>query len=224
MPVLFHRHRQERAASVDYDAPCPTPNELGVSQPHTFVIGRKLTPFIGRDKELGLLVRRWESVRAGPSEQTFLTCQSDHCVARDPCVVTNCWPRFDSAACFAALLGTPENGRWLIAPALAPLCVTRRYRPGTLVLETEFKTESGSAVILDFMPPADGAELVRIVVGRSGLLDFRTEYVARFDYGSTVGSSTRRDQEGGFCRPSCLPRRIVDSVNARGHCDTTVAL
>src|ERR1700722_2667574 len=71
-------------------------------------------------------------------------------------------------------------------PALAPVGVTRRYRPGTLVLETEFKAESGRAVILDFMPPADGAELVRIVVGQSGRVDFRTEFVARFDYGSTV--------------------------------------
>ena len=113
-------------------------------------------------------------------------CKSAALVGSDGSIDWLCWPRFDSAACFAALLGTPENGRWLIAPALASLGVTRRYRPGTLVLETEFKTESGRAVILDFMPPADGAELVRIVVGRSGRVDFRTEYVARFDYGSTV--------------------------------------
>ena len=113
-------------------------------------------------------------------------CKSAALVGSDGSIDWLCWPRFDSAACFAALLGTPENGRWLIAPALAPLGVTRRYRPGTLVLETEFKTESGRAVILDFMPPADGAELVRIVVGRSGRVDFRTEFVARFDYGSTV--------------------------------------
>ena len=113
-------------------------------------------------------------------------CKSAALVGSDGSIDWLCWPRFDSAACFAALLGTPENGRWLIAPALAPLGVTRRYRPGTLVLETEFKTESGRAVILDFMPPADGAELVRIVMGRSGRVDFRTEYVARFDYGSTV--------------------------------------
>ena len=93
---------------------------------------------------------------------------------------------FRLAACFAALLGTPENGRWLIAPALAPLGVKRRNRPSTLVLETEFKTESGRAAIFDFMPPADGAELVRIVVGRSGRVDFRTEFVAGFDDGSTV--------------------------------------
>ena len=113
-------------------------------------------------------------------------CKSAALVGSDGSIDWLCWPRFDSAACFAALLGTPENGRWLIAPTLAPLGVTRRYRPGTLVLETEFKTESGRAVILDFMPPADGAELVRIVVGRSGRVDFRTEFVARFDYGSTV--------------------------------------
>jgi GH15 family glucan-1,4-alpha-glucosidase len=113
-------------------------------------------------------------------------CKSAALVGSDGSIDWLCWPRFDSAACFAALLGTPENGRWLIAPALAPFGVTRRYRPGTLVLETEFKTESGRAVIVDFMPPADGAELVRIVVGRSGRVDFRTEFVARFDYGSTV--------------------------------------
>ena len=97
-----------------------------------------------------------------------------------------CWPRFDSAACFAALLGSSENGRWLIAPTLAPLAVKRCYRPGTLILETEFQTETGRAAILDFMPPADGADLVRIVMGRSGRVDFRTEYVARFNYGATV--------------------------------------
>ena len=113
-------------------------------------------------------------------------CKSAALVGSDGSIDWLCWPRFNSAACFAALLGTPENGRWLIAPALAPLGVKRRYRPGTLVLETEFKTESGRAAILDFMPPADGAELVRIVVGRSGRVDFRTEFVARFDYGSTV--------------------------------------
>ena len=76
--------------------------------------------------------------------------------------------------------------RCLISPTLASLGVKRRYRPGTLVLETEFQTETGRAAILDFMPPADGANLVRIVIGRSGRVDFRTEYVARFDYGATV--------------------------------------
>ena len=93
------------------------------------------------------------------------------------------WPRFDSAACFAALLGTSDNGRWLIAPKQPAARRERRYRPGTLVLETEFQTETGRAAIIDFMPPADGANLVRIVIGRSGRVDFHTEFVAR----STTG-------------------------------------
>ena len=113
-------------------------------------------------------------------------CKSAALVGSDGSIDWLCWPRFDLAACFAALLGTPENGRWLISPTLAPLGVKRRYRPGTLVLETEFQTDTGRAAILDFMPPADGANLVRIVMGRSGRVDFRTEYVARFDYGATV--------------------------------------
>ena len=113
-------------------------------------------------------------------------CKSAALVGSDGSIDWLCWPRFDSAACFAALLGTPGNGRWLIAPAVPPRAVKRRYRPGTLVLETEFDTETGVAALVDFMPPADGSDLVRIVIGRSGRVDFRTEYVARFNYGSTV--------------------------------------
>ena len=72
-------------------------------------------------------------------------CRTAALVGRDGSIDWLCWPRFDSAACFAALLGTADNGRWLIAPPDAPLAVNRRYRPGTLVLETEFQTESGRA-------------------------------------------------------------------------------
>src|SRR5580693_8225959 len=110
-------------------------------------------------------------------------CETAALVGRDGSIDWLAWPRFDSAACFAALLGTSENGRWVIAPIVAPLAVKRRYRPGTLILETEFQTETGCAAILDFMHPADGADLVRIVTGRSGSVDFRTELVARFGYG-----------------------------------------
>jgi GH15 family glucan-1,4-alpha-glucosidase len=113
-------------------------------------------------------------------------CKSAALVGSDGSIDWLCWPRFDSAACFAALLGTPDNGRWLIAPTLAPRAVKRRYRPGTLVLETEFQTETGSAALVDLMPPADGADLVRIVFGRAGRVDFRIEFVARFNYGATV--------------------------------------
>jgi GH15 family glucan-1,4-alpha-glucosidase len=120
-------------------------------------------------------------------------CKTAGLVGRDGSVDWLCWPRFDSSACFAALLGTPENGRWLIAPVGTPHKVTRRYRPGTLVLETEFETPTGRAALIDFMPPTDGATLVRIVVGRSGRVAFRTEFVVRFNYGATVPWVSRRD-------------------------------
>jgi GH15 family glucan-1,4-alpha-glucosidase len=113
-------------------------------------------------------------------------CRAAALVGRDGSIDWLCWPRFDSAACFAALLGTVENGRWLLAPSQPVLAVSRRYRPGTLVLETEFQTETGRAVIVDFMPLEDGAHLVRIVVGGSGRVDFRNEFVVRFNYGATV--------------------------------------
>jgi GH15 family glucan-1,4-alpha-glucosidase len=113
-------------------------------------------------------------------------CKALALVGRDGSIDWLCWPRFDSPACFAALLGAVENGRWLIAPTQAGHTVTRHYRAGTLILETEFQTESGAATLIDFMPPGDGGYLVRIVVGQSGSVDFRTEFVARFNYGSTV--------------------------------------
>src|SRR5262249_12544067 len=110
-------------------------------------------------------------------------------VGRDCSIDWLCWPRFDSPGCFAALLGTTENGRWLIAPKSAPIGINRRYRPGTLILETEFETDTGCALIIDFMPPADGADLVRIIVGRSGRVDFQTELVLRFNYGASASSA-----------------------------------
>ena len=113
-------------------------------------------------------------------------CKTVALVGRDGSIDWLCWPRFDSAACFAALLGNADNGRWLIAPKDPVLGAERRYRPGTLVLETEFQTATGSAAVIDFMPPADGAHLVRIVVGRSGRVDFQTELVVRFNCRASV--------------------------------------
>src|SRR5262249_5774700 len=113
-------------------------------------------------------------------------CKTAALVGRDGSIDWLCWPRFDSSACFAALLGQADNGRWLIAPKDSPLGTKRRYRPGTLVLETEFQIATGSSAVIDFMPPADGADLVRIVVGRSGRVGFATELVARFNYGASV--------------------------------------
>jgi GH15 family glucan-1,4-alpha-glucosidase len=122
-------------------------------------------------------------------------CKTAALVGRDGSIDWLCWPRFDSSACFAALLGTTENGRWLIAPKSAPVSINRRYRPGTLILETVFETDAGCAAIIDFMPPADGADLVRIIVGRSGQVVFQTELVARFNYGASVPWVNRLDDD-----------------------------
>jgi GH15 family glucan-1,4-alpha-glucosidase len=134
-------------------------------------------------------------------------CKTAALVGRDGSIDWLCWPRFDSAACFAALLGEADNGRWLIAPKHPPLGVRRRYRPGTLVLETEFQTETGSAAVIDFMPPADGADLVRIVLGRSGQVVFQTELVVRFNYGATVPWVSRLDD--GSIDAIAGPERLV---------------
>ena len=121
-------------------------------------------------------------------------CQTAAMIGRDGSVDWLCWPRFDSAACFAALLGTPEHGRWLIAAADPKARVTRRYRDDTLILETDFETPDGAATLIDFMPVQEGAHhLVRIVTGRRGQLAMRTELVLRFDYGATVPWVTRAD-------------------------------
>jgi GH15 family glucan-1,4-alpha-glucosidase len=98
-----------------------------------------------------------------------------------------CLPRFDSGACFAALLGKEENGRWALEPTDAAQRVSRRYRGETLILETEWETSTGVARVIDFMPPRETSpEVVRIVEGIRGRVQMRTELVIRFDYGSIV--------------------------------------
>ncbi|HYF28199.1 MAG TPA: glycoside hydrolase family 15 protein [Baekduia sp.] len=108
-------------------------------------------------------------------------------VGRDGAVDWLCVPRFDSPACFAALLGGPEHGRWLVGPAQGGPCARRRYRPGTLVLESEFETADGVVRVVDCMPPRGGQiELVRLVEGLAGTVTMRSELVMRFDYGRVV--------------------------------------
>ena len=98
-----------------------------------------------------------------------------------------CLPRFDSPACFAALLGEPEHGRWLLAPSATIQGIQRRYRDDSLVLETEFQTHRGRVRVIDFMPVSDRRwDVVRIVEGLSGTVTMRTELIVRFDYGSIV--------------------------------------
>ncbi|TQJ06938.1 GH15 family glucan-1,4-alpha-glucosidase [Kribbella jejuensis] len=105
-----------------------------------------------------------------------------------------CFPRFDSPACFAALLGTDDNGHWRIAPQDADAISSRHYRGDTLVLETEWSTPGGSVRVIDFMPPRDAApDVVRIVEGISGSVEMRSELKLRFDYGHVVPWVRRSD-------------------------------
>ena len=105
-----------------------------------------------------------------------------------------CLPRFDSGACFAALLGDERNGRWLIAPADRQARATRRYVDDTLILETTWETEGGAVRVLDFMPPrGEAPDVVRIVEGVSGRVEMRMELAIRFDYGRVVPWVRRLD-------------------------------
>ncbi len=98
-----------------------------------------------------------------------------------------CFPRFDSGACFAALLGTKEHGHWSLAPESSPIRTTRKYRDNTLILETIHETESGAIRVIDFMPPeAVPPSIVRIVEGMHGTVDVRSDLAIRFDFGRIV--------------------------------------
>src|SRR5260221_8247335 len=97
-------------------------------------------------------------------------------VSRDGSIDWLCVPRFDSGACFAALLGSPKHGRWLIAPAGEVRKTSRRYRGDTLVLETEFETAEGAVTVIDFMPPRNHSlSVVRIVEGKRGQWPMKME-------------------------------------------------
>jgi len=123
------------------------------------------------------------------------SCETAALVGRDGSIDWMCVPRFDSPACFAALLGSPDNGRWLLAPEAAHKS-TRRYRPNTLILETHFSTATGSVLVTDFMPMQSGDQiLVRMVRGLRGRVSMRTELIIRFDYGLTIPWVTK--QPGG---------------------------
>jgi len=113
-------------------------------------------------------------------------CRTAALVGRDGSIDWLCLPRFDGGACFAALLGKPEHGRWQIAPK-APAKVTRHYRDGSLVLDTRFETRSGIVSVVDFMPIGrPDSSIVRRVIGRAGRVALHAELVLRFDYGITV--------------------------------------
>jgi GH15 family glucan-1,4-alpha-glucosidase len=150
-------------------------------------------------------------------------CRTAALVSRGGSIDWLCWPRFDSSAVFAALLGTPENGRWLIAPASPSTRVSRRYRPGTLILETIFETAEGAVVLIDCMVPEQDS-VVRIVEGLSGRVRMHLELALRFDYGSAIPWVTRMDHSHGI-RAIAGPNQIVlhSDVALHGRQMTTVS-
>src|SRR5207237_7450458 len=150
-------------------------------------------------------------------------CETAALVSRDGSIDCLCLPRFDSGACFAALLGTPEHGRWLIAPAGEITASRRRYRGDTLVLETDFETADGAVTVVDCMPPRTSEpDLVRLVVGKRGRVAMQMQLVLRFDYGSIV-PWVRRTKRGirAIAGPDAV--ELVTPVELRGENLTTVA-
>ena len=150
-------------------------------------------------------------------------CETAALVGRDGSIDWLCLPRFDSSACFCALLGRPEHGRWLIAPAQNDVEITRRYLSDTLILETVFTTANGSVSLTDFMYRRNGSsELVRIVSGLQGEVPMRTELVVRFDFGSIVPWVSQ--QQDGRLQFVAGPDRVLlqTPVPTRGEGMSTV--
>src|SRR5579863_7638798 len=120
-------------------------------------------------------------------------CETAALVCLDGSIDWLCWPEFSSDACFARLLGTEENGRWLLAPAIEVEKTTRKYRDHTLILETTFDTADFAVMLIDFMPiRGTNSDIVRIVKGVRGSAPMKMEMALRFNYGSTVPWVTRR--------------------------------
>src|SRR5277367_4578514 len=122
-----------------------------------------------------------------------------------------CLPRFDRAACFAALLGNPDHGRWLIAPTDEKARTSRRYWGNTLILETTFETAEGSVCVTDFMFRRNAvSDLIRLVRGLRGKVSMSTELIVRFEYGSRIPWVTRRD-DGRLQMISGPDRLLLDT-------------
>jgi GH15 family glucan-1,4-alpha-glucosidase len=143
-------------------------------------------------------------------------CETAALVSRDGSIDWLCWPRFDSGACFAALLGDATNGRWLLSAVDAQARRTRRYRGDTMILETEIETADGAVLVIDFMPLRDGrSDIVRTVVGLRGTVAMHTEIAFRFDYGSIIPWVSRLDD--GTLRAIAGPDMIVVHADVELH-------
>ena len=120
-------------------------------------------------------------------------------VGRDGSIDWLCWPAFDSDACFAAILGTEKNGRWLITPTGKIKKTSRRYWERTLILETRFETEEGIVALIDFMPPrGEASDVVRLVRGIEGRVKMRMQLVIRFGFGVDIPWVKRREDRSAL--------------------------
>ncbi|OKO88435.1 glucoamylase [Bradyrhizobium sp. NAS80.1] len=150
-------------------------------------------------------------------------CETAALVGRNGSIDWLCWPAFDSDACFAAILGTHKNGRWLIAPSEDVTTTSRRYLGNTLILETRFETKGGTVALTDFMPPRGKAsDIVRMVRGVSGTVKMRMQLIIRFGFGADIPWVRRIDHSLlAICGQDMTVLRTP--VETRGEDMTTVA-
>ncbi len=151
-------------------------------------------------------------------------CETAALVGRDGSIDWLCWPAFDSDACFAALLGTHRNGRWLITPAEEITKSSRRYWDNTLILETRFETESGVVALIDFMPPRGHAsDVVRLVRGVKGKVKLQMQLVIRFDFGIDI-PWVRKAEDGALLAIAGQDMTVLRTpIETHGEDLTTVA-
>jgi GH15 family glucan-1,4-alpha-glucosidase len=152
-------------------------------------------------------------------------CETAALVGRDGSIDWLCWPAFDSDACFAAILGTERNGRWLIAPKDEAARISRSYWDKTLILETRFETTEGAVALIDFMPPrGEASDIVRLVRGLEGRVAMRMDLVIRFGFGCDIPWVKRTEDRSALlaiCGPDMTVLRTP--VETRGENMTTVA-
>jgi GH15 family glucan-1,4-alpha-glucosidase len=152
-------------------------------------------------------------------------CETAALVGRDGSIDWLCWPAFDSDACFAAILGTDRNGRWLIAPKAEIRSTTRRYRGQTLIMETRFETADGVVELIDFMPPRGKAsDVVRLVRGVEGKVKMRMQLVIRFGFGVDIPWVKRTEERSALLAIAGQDMTVLRTpVETRGEDLTTVA-
>jgi GH15 family glucan-1,4-alpha-glucosidase len=152
-------------------------------------------------------------------------CETTALVGRDGSIDWLCWPRFDSDACFAALLGDRSNGRWKIAPTAPQARSSWRYRPDSLILETLYETADGAVRVTDFMPPrGEASDVVRMVTGVRGRVEMACDLVLRFGYGKMTPWVTRLD-DGGLSAVAGPDRVVLRTpVELKGEDTATVAV